>query len=135
MNNSAREELIRELQYLQQHGTKLSMLFVTARGTSCGLVVGIYDGAFTLSYVRAGWLDFLGPKSFRSFCESRGLRAERERWGKERVMHTQTGADVSKAIDTIDGCFGAVYGISGEFGLLLNGYGWRAPGSAESDAS
>lgn len=129
MNNSAREELIRELQYLQKHGAKLSMLFVTARGTSCVLVVGVDDGAFTLSYVRAGWLDFLGPKRFRSFCESRGLMAERERWGKERATQTRICADVSKAIDTIDGCFDAVYGISGGFGLLLNGYGWRPPSS------
>jgi hypothetical protein len=135
MNNSTREKLIRELQYLQQYGTRLSVLFVTARGTSCGLVVGVDDGAFTVSYVKAGWLDFLGPKNFRSFCDARGLRAERERWGKERAIQTRIGADVSKAIDTIDGCFDAVYGISGEFGLLLNGYGWRAPGGAKSDAS
>jgi hypothetical protein len=125
MNSSARTDLVRELEYLQQHGTTMSMLFVTARGTSCGVVAGINDGAFTLDYVKAGWLEFLGPRRFKSFCKAQGLSTERQRWGKERVVRARIGSDVAKATDIIDGCFGAVFGISGPFGLLLNGYGWR----------
>lgn len=125
MNLSARTELIRELEYLQAQGTSMSMLFVTARDTSCGLVAGIDATAFTLDYVRAGWLDFSGPRRFKLFCMNRGLPAERQRWGKERVVRSRIGCDPVAATDIIDACFGAVFGISGPFGLLLNGYGWR----------
>lgn len=101
---------MRELEYLQQHGTSMSMLFVTARNTSCGMVAGIDEGTFTLDYVKARWIDFLGPKRFRAFCEARALQTENHRWGKERVVRALIGTDVSKAADTIDGCFDAVYG-------------------------
>ena len=82
MNHSARTELIRELEYLQQHGTTMSMLLVTARSTSFGVVAGINDATFTLDYVQSGWLDLLGPRRFKSFCEGRGLPTERQRWVK-----------------------------------------------------
>jgi hypothetical protein len=136
VNPTARTDLIRELEYLQQHGTSLSMLFVTARDTSCGLVAGIDDGIFTLDYVRADWLDFLGPMRFKSFCKSRGFPTERQRWGKERVVRSRITGNPVAATDIIDACFGAVFDISGPFGLLLNGYGWRpSNNSLEGDAS
>jgi hypothetical protein len=126
MNNSARDELIRELEYLQQHGTALSMLFVTARETSCGVVAGIDEGTFTLDYVQAGWLDLFGPMRFKAFCKAQRLATEKRRWGKERGVRARIGSDTTRATEVIDGCFAAVFGISGQFGLLLNGYGWRA---------
>jgi hypothetical protein len=136
MNHSARTDLIRELEYLQQHGTAMSMLFVTARSTSCGLVAGINDTTFTLDYVLSGWLDLLGPRRFKSVCEGRGLPTERQRWGKERVVRASIGSDPTKAADIIDACFGAVFGISGSFGLLLSGFGRRpSNNSLESDAT
>ena len=136
MNSSARLELIRELEYLQQHGTTMSMLFVTAPNTSCGLVAGIDGEVFTLDHVQAGWLDLLGPRRFKSFCNAQGLPTEKQRWRKERVVRTRIGSDAAKATDIIDACFGAVFGVAGPFGLLLNGYGWRpSNNSLEGDAS
>jgi hypothetical protein len=136
VNPTARADLIRELEYLQQHGTSMSMLFVTARGTSCGLVAGIDEGTFTLDYVRADWLDFFGPMRFKAFCRSRGLPTERQRWGKERVVRSRIDGNPGVATDVIDAAFKAVFGISGPFGILLNGYGWRpSNNSLEGDAS
>src|SRR5262245_11082651 len=110
MNPSARVDLIRELEYLQQQGTSMSMLFVTARCTACGFVAGIDGTTFTLAYVRASWLDFAGPMKFRSFCKERGFPTEKQRWGKERVVRSRIGSDPIAATDAIEACFRIVYG-------------------------
>lgn len=130
MNPSARSDLIRELEHLLEHGTSMSMLVMTVRNTSNGLLAGLNGGVLSLDYVMAGWLDFPRTRKFKSFCSQRGFLTQRVRWGKERVVRAAIGRDVERAADAIDACFSAVFGESGSFGLELRGFGWQ-PSSGE----
>jgi hypothetical protein len=135
MNESARSDLIVELEHMQQHGSRMSMLVMTVRNTSNGLLAGFAGDAFSLDYPIAGWLDFLRTRRFRSFCEQHGFAARRERWGRERVVRANIGSSAADAAEAIDACFAAVYGESGSFGLELRGFGWQpSNNSSESDA-
>jgi len=136
MNSGARSDLVRELEHLLQHGTSMSMLVMTVRNTSNGLLAGISDNVLSLDYPIAGWLDFVRTRNFKSFCTQRGFVTRKVRWGKERVIRTAIGSNVEQAADTICACFGAVYGESGAFGLELRGFGWQpSNNSLESDAA
>jgi hypothetical protein len=126
MNESARSELIGELEHMRQHGSRMSMLVMTVRNTSNGLLAGLADDAFTLNYPVAGWLDFFRTRRFRSFCKRRGFAALRERWGGERVVRACIGSSVAGAVEAIDACFTAVYGDTGPFGLEIRGFGWQS---------
>jgi hypothetical protein len=126
VNFIARNELVRELELLKQHGTSMSMLVITVRNTSNGLLAGNNRGEFSLDYPVAGWLDFMRIRSFRSFCSQRGFRAQKVRWGNEYVIRATIGISAEQAADVIDACFSAVYGESGAFGLELRGFGWQA---------
>jgi hypothetical protein len=130
MNLEARAELLRALDYLQQHGSPSSMLVMTVRTTSNGLLAGIEDGEFRLDYARAGWLDVIRTHRFASFCRTKGITVCRVRWGKERISRAAIGRVPSAAADVIDGCFAAVYGETGPFGLELRTFDWRAPSPA-----
>ena len=135
MNESARGDLIGELEHMQQHGSSMSMLVMTVRNTSNGLLAGVADNAFTLDYPTAGWLDFLRARRFRSFCKRRGFVTRREQWGSERVIRASIGSGSAEAAETIDACFAAVYGETGPFGLELRGFGWQpSNNSSERDA-
>jgi hypothetical protein len=135
MHEIGRGELIAELSHMQQHGTSMSMLVMTVRNTSNGLLAGVVDGVFSLDYPIAGWLDFLRTQRFKSFCKRRGFPARRERWGSERVIRASIGSKVAEAGEAIDACFLAVYGDSGSFGLELRGFGWQpSNNSLEGDA-
>jgi hypothetical protein len=135
MNNAARIDLIGQIEHLREHGDRMSMLVVTVRNTSNGLLVGIRNGQISLDYPKAGWLDVARARKFRSFCKASGFATRRETWGKERVLRANIGVDASRAADTIDACFSAVYGESGPFGLDLRGFGWQpSNNSLESDA-
>ena len=135
MNESARSELIGELEHLQQHGSRMSMLIMTVRNTSSGLLAGIVGDAFSLDYPIAGWLDFIRTRRFRSFCKQRGFATRRERWGSERVIRAAIGSSAADAAEAIDACFTAVYGERGSFGLELRGFGWQpSNNSLEGDA-
>lgn len=125
MNSSARSDLIRELEHLLEHGTSMSMLVMTVRNTSNGLIAGLDGEALSLDYVIAGWLDFPRTRRFKSFCSQRGLLTQRVRWGKERVVRAAIGKNVEQAADAIDACFSAVFDESGPFGLDLRGFGWQ----------
>jgi hypothetical protein len=125
MNESARSDLIGELEHMQQHGSRLSMLVMTVRNTSNGLLAGIVGDTFSLDYPIAGWLDILRTRRFRSFCKQRGFDTRRERWGSERVIRAGIGSSVADAAEAIDACFAAVYGENGSFGLELRGFGWQ----------
>jgi hypothetical protein len=125
VNSTARSDLVRELEHLRQHGTSMSMLVMTVRNTSHGLLAGIDGDVLSLDYPIAGWLDFRRTRNFRSFCSQRGFRARKVRWGKERVIRAAIGSNVAQAADAIDACFLAVYGESGTFGLELRGFGWQ----------
>ena len=125
MNSSARSELIRELEHLLEHGTSMSMLVMTVRNTSNGLLAGVNGDVLSLDYVIAGWLDLSRTQRFKSFCRQRGFVIQRVRWGKERVVRAAIGKNVAQAADAIDACFSAVFGESGPFGLELRGFGWQ----------
>ena len=125
MNSSARSDLVRELEHLRQHGTSMSMLVITVRNTSNGLLAGICGNMLSLDYPVAGWLDFVRTRNFKSFCNQRGFVTRKERWGKERVIRATIGSNVEQVADAIDACFEAVYGESGAFGLELRGFGWQ----------
>lgn len=125
MNPSARSELIGELEHMQRHGNTMSMLIMTVRNTSNGLIAGIAEGVFSLDYPRAGWLDFTRASKFASFCKQRGFLTRKERWGSERVIRAAIGASAGDAAEVIEACFAAVYGERGAFGLELRGFGWQ----------
>ena len=113
----------------------MSMLFMTVRTTSNGLIATVEDGTFQLVYPIAGWLDFLGANRFKAFCKKRGLATRKDNWGKERVIRAAIGSDAVAAVDEIDACFAAVFGESGGFGLELRGLGWQpSNNSLEGDA-
>jgi hypothetical protein len=131
MNNAARSDLLLALEHMQQHGDHMSMLVITVRGTSDGLLAGIKEKGFSLDYPRVGWLDFVRAHRFASFCRRRGLSLRTERWGKERVSRAAIGSITVDAVQTIDECLTAVYHHSGPFGLELRGFGWQ-PLSARS---
>lgn len=126
MNESARSELIGELEHMQQHGSSISMLVMTVRNTSNGLLAGVVGNVFSLDYPIAGWLDFARTRRFRSFCKQGGFAIRRERWGRERVIRAGVGSSATRAAEAIDACFTAVYGEQGSFGLELRGFGWRS---------
>jgi hypothetical protein len=126
MNLSARSELIGELEHMQRHGNTLSMLVMTVRNTSNGLIAGITAGVFSLDYPRAGWLDFARARRFVSFCKQRGFLTRQEKWGSERVIRAAIGTNAVDAAEAIDACFCAVYNESGAFGLELRGFGWQS---------
>jgi hypothetical protein len=132
MNASARSDLIRELEHLRQHGTSMSMLAMTVRNTSNGLLAGINGDMLSLDYPIAGWLDFVRTRNFKSFCSRWRFVTQKVRWGKERVLRAAIGTDVAQAADAIDACFLAVYGESGAFGLELRGFGWQ-PSNSDLD--
>lgn len=136
MNSSARSALVRELEHLRQHGTSMSMLVMTVRNTSNGLLAGVDADILSLDYPIAGWLDFTRTRSFRSFCSQRDFPTQKVKWGKERVIRAAIGSNVAQAVDAIDACFLAVYGESGAFGLELRGFGWQpSNNSLEGDAA
>jgi hypothetical protein len=136
MNSRARSDLIGELEHIQQHGTSMSMLIMTVRSTSNGLIAGIDGDVFSLDYPKAGWLDFIRTKRFESFCKQRGFQTRQQRWGKERVIRAAIGTNAAQAATTIDACFSVVYGESGEFGLELRGFGWQpSDNSLDGDAA
>jgi hypothetical protein len=56
MKNTAHADLLRQLGYLQEHGTTMAMLVVTVRNTSHGLIATIKDGVFNLVYPQAARL-------------------------------------------------------------------------------
>lgn len=103
----------------------MSMLIMTVRNTSNGLIAGIVGDVFSLDYPRAGWLDIFRTRSFESFCKQHGFSTRREKWGNERVIRAAIGSRAEDAADTIDACFSAVYGESGPFSLELRGFGWQ----------
>jgi len=136
MNSSARSDLVRELGHLRHHGNSMSMLVMTVRNTSSGLLAGINGDVFSLDYPIAGWLDFVRTRDFKLFCSQRGFLTRKVRWGKERVIRAAIGSNVAQAADVIDACFLAVYGESGAFGLELRGFGWQpSNNSLESDTA
>jgi hypothetical protein len=131
MNNAARADLLRELEQMLEHGDEMSMLFITVRGTSDGLLVKIKDKQFSINYPRAGWLDFPRVHRFKAFCKRNGLSLRTETWGKERVSRAAVGSSAVDAVRLIDECFAAIYDHSGPFGLQLHGLGWQ-PASAQN---
>lgn len=125
MNPIARSELIGAPEHMQRHGNTLSMLVMTVRNTSNGLIAGISEVVFSLDYPRAGWLDFARTRKFASFCKQRGFLTRKEKWGRERVIRAAIGANAVDAAESIDACFAAVYDERGPFGLELRGFGWQ----------
>ncbi|GFE79979.1 hypothetical protein GCM10011487_19790 [Steroidobacter agaridevorans] len=130
MHEVSRRELIGELAYMQQHGTSLSMLIITVRNTSNGLLAGIVGGVFSLDYPIAGWLDFRRTQRFNAFCKRQGFSTCRQKWGSERVIRAEIGMNPASAADAIDACFSAVFMESGSFGLVLRQFGWSKQAEA-----
>jgi len=136
MNSTARRELIQKFDQLLEHGDSMSMLIMTVRNTSNGLMAGLAKNAISLDYPKAGWLDIARTRKFKAFCKARGFEVQSVLWGKERVFRATVGSDSSAAADVVDACFGVVYGESGPFGLELRGFGWQSSNNSfESDAS
>jgi len=131
MNTEARTYLLRALEHMQQHGDPMSMLVMTVRGTSDGLMAGIKAREFSLDYPHSGWLDFVRVQRFATFGRTRGLSLRTEKWGKERVSRAAIGSIAVDAVEIIDRCFAAVYHHSGFFDLDLRGFGWQ-PGSSHT---
>lgn len=125
MNNAARSELIRQLEHMKHHGSRMSMLVMTVRNTSNGLLAGLNGETLSLDYPKAGWLDVARACKFKVYCKSQGYPISLGKWGKERVIRACVGSDISHAADAIDGCFEAVYAESGAFGLELRGLDWQ----------
>jgi len=125
MNSAARSDLTEHLEHLKEHGNSMSMLFITVRNTSNGLLAGITDEGLSLDYAKAGWMDLSRTSRFKSFCKSRGFALRSVKWGKNRVFRANIGLDVGRAVNVIDECFNVVYGEAGSFGLELRGFGWQ----------
>lgn len=135
MNSTARSELIAQLDHLLNHGDSMSMLVITVRNTSNGILAGLRNDSISLDYPKAGWLDIVRTRRFKTFCKSRGFEMQRARWGKERVIRANIGSDSGRAADTVDACFNVVYDESGPFALELRGFGWQPSNRFESDAA
>ena len=122
----SKEELIAELRQMREVGTTLSMLVMTVKTTSHGMLAGVVDGDLKLDYPRAGWLDIVSPYRFLSFCHRHNLSVTKERWGKERIYRTSIGTDPITASSIIDKCFEQVFHHSGSYGLELRYFGWQS---------
>ena len=125
MNNVALKELINELEHLLENGNDMSMLVMTVRNTSNGLLAGVCDSEICLDYPKSGWLDFLRTNRFLAFCKRNNFTVNKVKWGSERVFRAAIGSNSAIAADVIDSCFNAVYGEAGSFGLKLSGIGWE----------
>jgi hypothetical protein len=125
MNSTARSELIAQLDHLLEKGDSMSMLVITVRNTSNGILAGLRSGLISLDYPKAGWLDIVRTCRFKAFCKSRGFEMQCTRWGREQVIRANIGSDSRQAADIIDACFGVVHGECGQFGLELRGFGWQ----------
>lgn len=110
---------------MQEHGNTMSMLFMTVKTTTDGMLAGVVDRELKLDYPRAGFWDFARSSRFLAFCHRTNLLVTKECWGKERVYRASIGSDIPKAIEIIPECFEEVYGHSGSFALKLQGYGWQ----------
>ncbi|NVJ61913.1 MAG: hypothetical protein HWE27_16095 [Gammaproteobacteria bacterium] len=114
----------------------MSMLVITVRNTSNGILIGLSDGEISLDYRKAGWLDIVRTRKFKSFCKDGGYQTQRVLWGKERIIRAKIGTESSQAADAIDACFASVFGETGSFSLELRGFGWRpSNNSFESDSA
>jgi hypothetical protein len=125
MNAAARADLLRALEHMQQHSLPLSMLVITIRTTSKGLLAGMEGSNFSLDYPHAGWVDVVRTHRFASFCRTKGFPLQKKKWGNERVSSASIGRLALDAVETIDECFTAVYHETGPFGLELRELSWR----------
>jgi hypothetical protein len=126
MHPASKSLLSAHLAALRENGTSGSILFMTAVGTSDGLLAGVEDGVLQLDYPRAGIFDFRRVFRFRQYCATYGYRIRTERWGKELIYRAGIGSAPIVAADAIDGCFTAVYGKRGPFALEFRPVGWAA---------
>lgn len=126
MNNHAQEKLVLELEHLLRNRPAMGTLFVIVRQTKYMLVVTLKNGVLNLGYPHAGRFDFFRAHRFSSFCKTRGFLMKKERWSKTRVSCALIGSVAEDASRTIGACFSSVYGVSGPFGLDIQGMGWQS---------
>lgn len=130
MNNVALTELVKELEHLLLNGTDMSMLVMTVKNSSNGLLAGKCGSELCLDYPKSGWLDIFRSNRFLSFCKRNNFAVNRVKWGSEHVIRAGIGSNPANAANTIDSCFTAVYGESGPFGLKISGIGWEPSNKA-----
>src|SRR5271167_1809474 len=130
MNGIAREKLTLELEHLLRIKPAMGTLFVTVRQTNYLLVVTLHNGTIKLGYPHAGRLDLFRVRRFSSFCRMRGFSVRKELWFKTRTSCALIGLLAEDATRTIADCFSAIYGVSGPFGLNIQGMGWQSSGKS-----
>jgi hypothetical protein len=124
MNSVALEKLVLELEHLLRQQPAMGTLFITVRETNHMLVVILRNGVLDLGYPHKGRRDFFGSHRFSSFCKKRGFLLRKESWATTRMSCAPIGSIAQDAAQTIGDCFSSVYGVSGPFGLNLQGMGW-----------
>ena len=125
MHATSRAELVEYLGALRDRGDVMSMLFMTVRASNHGMIAGVAAGGLALDYLHGPSRSLIESIRFGIFCRSRKLRSVWETWGEEKVSRGFLGTNVESAADTIDACFGRMFGHRGPFAVDFRPFGWQ----------
>jgi hypothetical protein len=130
VHSASKAELVGYLEALRERGDAMSMLFMTVRTTSHGMIAGVIPGrSLVLDYVHGPWRSLRDSIRFSLFCRSRKLQSTWETWGKEKVSRCLLGQDSENAADTIDACFDRMFDQRGPYAIDFRPFGWRSSNS------
>lgn len=68
LHSASKTELVENLRGLLERGDSMSMLFMTVRTTSYGLIAGVLPEELVLDFAHGKWRGFFEPSRFRTFC-------------------------------------------------------------------
>jgi hypothetical protein len=125
VHSASRAELIENLGALLERGNSMSMLFMTVRSTSCGMIASVVPEELVLDIAHGTWRGFFEPRRFRNFCGTQQLKCSKETWGREKVSRAYLGRDPSRAAKIIDACFGHMFNQRGSFAIDFRYVGWQ----------
>jgi hypothetical protein len=108
----------------------MSMLFMTVRTTSCGLIAGVVQEGLVLDFAHGTWRGFFEPRRFRIFCEAHQLKLTKETWGREKVSRAYLGTDPTRAAKIIDACFDHMFNQRGPYAVDYRYVGWQPPNTS-----
>jgi hypothetical protein len=114
------------LNHLREHGDTMSMLFMTVRTTSDGMVAGVVPGvSLVLDFLHGPRRGLINSFRFGRFCRGRRLRSSWETWGSEKVSRAFLGMNAELGAASIDECFAAMFGQRGAFAIDFRSFGWQ----------
>ncbi len=126
MHSASKAELVAHLNRLREHGDTMSMLFMTVRTTSDGMVAGVIPGvSLVLDFAHGPRRGLIDSFRFSRFCRNLRLRSSWETWGKEKVSRAFLGMDAELGAASIDDCFAAMFGHRGAFAIDFRPFGWQ----------